>query len=94
MQAEVRLPNTTLVDRVEDEVLEAFLSAADVWIIPYHENVAGVSVPSRFYNLLAIGRPAQACTEKVRISRATAAGARNGPSLPMSRCLRRREAGS
>jgi glycosyltransferase involved in cell wall biosynthesis len=57
MQAEVRLANVTLVDRVEDEQLEAFLSAADVWIIPYRRNVAGVSVPSRFYNLLAIGRP-------------------------------------
>ena len=57
MQAEARLANVTLVDRVEDEQLEAFLSAADVWIIPYRRNVAGVSVPSRFYNLLAIGRP-------------------------------------
>jgi glycosyltransferase involved in cell wall biosynthesis len=57
MQSEARLPNVTLVDRVEDERLEAFLSAADVWIIPYRKNVAGVSVPSRFYNLLAIGRP-------------------------------------
>ena len=58
MQSEAKLPNVTLVDRVEDEQLEAFLSAADVWIIPYRRNVAGVSVPSRFYNLLAIGRPA------------------------------------
>jgi colanic acid biosynthesis glycosyl transferase WcaI len=57
MQAEAKLANVTLVDRVEDEQLEAFLSAADVWIIPYRKNVAGVSVPSRFYNLLAIGRP-------------------------------------
>ena len=57
MQTEAGLPNVTLVDRVEDEQLEAFLSAADVWIIPYRKNVAGVSVPSRFYNLLAIGRP-------------------------------------
>ena len=57
MQSEARLPNVTLVDRVEDEQLEAFLSAANVWIIPYRRNVAGVSVPSRFYNLLAIGRP-------------------------------------
>ncbi|WP_051379511.1 glycosyltransferase family 4 protein [Bradyrhizobium murdochi] len=57
MQAEAKLPNVTLVDRVEEEQLEAFLSAADVWIIPYRRNVAGVSVPSRFYNLLAIGRP-------------------------------------
>jgi glycosyltransferase involved in cell wall biosynthesis len=57
MQSEARLPNVTLIDRVEDEQLEAFLAAADVWIIPYRRNVAGVSVPSRFYNLLAIGRP-------------------------------------
>ena len=57
MQSEARLPNVTLVDRVEDDQLETFLSAADVWIIPYRRNVAGVSVPSRFYNLLAIGRP-------------------------------------
>ena len=56
-QAETRLANLTLIDRVPDENLEEFLSAADVWIIPYRKNVAGVSVPSRFYNLLAIGRP-------------------------------------
>lgn len=57
MQGETKLPNVTIVDRVDDEQLETFLSAADVWIIPYRANVAGVSVPSRFYNLLAIGRP-------------------------------------
>jgi glycosyltransferase involved in cell wall biosynthesis len=57
MQADAGLPNVTLVDRVADAQLETFLSAADVWIIPYRRNVAGVSVPSRFYNLLAIGRP-------------------------------------
>ncbi len=57
LQAEARLPNVTLVDRVEDDQLEMLLSAADVWVIPYRKNVAGVSVPSRFYNLLAIGRP-------------------------------------
>jgi glycosyltransferase involved in cell wall biosynthesis len=57
MQAEAKLPNVTLVDRIADEQLETFLSAANVWIIPYRKNVAGVSVPSRFYNLLAIGRP-------------------------------------
>jgi glycosyltransferase involved in cell wall biosynthesis len=57
LQSEVSLPNVTLVGRVEDANLEAFLSAANVWLIPYRKNVAGVSVPSRFYNLLAIGRP-------------------------------------
>jgi glycosyltransferase involved in cell wall biosynthesis len=56
-QAEAQLTNVTLVDRVPEDKLEEFLSAADIWIIPYRKNVAGVSVPSRFYNLLAIGRP-------------------------------------
>ena len=57
MQSETGLANVTLVDRVEDEKLEEFLAAADVWLIPYRRNAAGVSTPSRFYNLLAVGRP-------------------------------------
>jgi colanic acid biosynthesis glycosyl transferase WcaI len=57
LQSEANLPNITLVDRVPDEELETFLAAANAWIIPYRKNVAGVSVPSRFYNLLAVGRP-------------------------------------
>jgi glycosyltransferase involved in cell wall biosynthesis len=56
-QSEANLPNVTLVERVLEENLEQFLSAADLWIIPYRKNVAGVSIPSRFYNLLAVGRP-------------------------------------
>jgi colanic acid biosynthesis glycosyl transferase WcaI len=57
MQAEANLPNVSLVERVPEQDLEAFLSAADAWLIPYRKDLAGVSVPSRFYNLLAIGRP-------------------------------------
>lgn len=57
MQATAQLANVTLVDRVADRDLDALLSSADVWLIPYRKNVAGVSVPSRFYNLLAAGRP-------------------------------------
>lgn len=57
LQAEANLPNVTFVARVGDAELEAFLAAADLWIIPYRKDVAGVSVPSRFYNLLAVGRP-------------------------------------
>jgi colanic acid biosynthesis glycosyl transferase WcaI len=57
MQSKASLPNVTLVERVVDDELEEFLSAADIWLIPYRQNVAGVSVPSRFYNLLASGRP-------------------------------------
>jgi glycosyltransferase involved in cell wall biosynthesis len=57
LQAEASLPNVSLVDRVADGQLELLLAAADIWLIPYRPNAAGVSVPSRFYNLLAIGRP-------------------------------------
>ena len=64
MQSETPLPNVSLVDRVPEEKLEAFLSAADLWLIPYRKNVAGVSVPSRFYNLLAVGRPVLIVSER------------------------------
>jgi glycosyltransferase involved in cell wall biosynthesis len=57
MQAAANLPNVSLIERVPEQDLETFLSAADVWLIPYRKDLAGVSVPSRFYNLLAIGRP-------------------------------------
>ena len=57
MHARENLPNVTLVERVEAENLEAFLSAANVWLIPYRKNAAGLSVPSRMYNFLAVGRP-------------------------------------
>ena len=57
LQAEVYLTNVTLLDRVADAHLEQLLTAADCWIIPYRKGVAGASVPSRFYNLLAVGRP-------------------------------------
>jgi colanic acid biosynthesis glycosyl transferase WcaI len=57
LQSEASLPNVTLRERVPEQNLEELLSAADVWLIPYRRNVAGISVPSRFYNLLAVGRP-------------------------------------
>jgi colanic acid biosynthesis glycosyl transferase WcaI len=57
LHAKAPLDNVTLIDRVPESELEEFLSAADIWIIPYRRNVAGVSVPSRIYNLLAVGRP-------------------------------------
>ena len=57
LHATAPLDNVTLTDRVPESELEEFLAAADLWIIPYRRNVIGVSVPSRIYNLLAVGRP-------------------------------------
>lgn len=56
-QHESLLPNVSLIEPVPDAELENFLAAADAWIIPYLPNLSGVSVPSRLYNLLAVGRP-------------------------------------
>lgn len=63
MQAASPLPNVTLVERVSEVELEDFLSAGNVWIIPYRKSNTGVSVPSRTYNLLAVGRPIVICSE-------------------------------
>ena len=52
-----RLDNITMLNPVPHQELVEFLSAADVWVIPYRRNIAGVSIPSRLYNLLAVGRP-------------------------------------
>ena len=56
LQAADKLDNITLLDPVPQDELVELLSSADVWIIPYRRNIAGVSVPSRLYNLLAVGR--------------------------------------
>ncbi|AHY52977.1 glycosyltransferase family 4 protein [Bradyrhizobium japonicum] len=63
LQAEANLQNVSFVARVADAELEAFLAAANLWVIPYRKDVAGVSVPSRFYNLLAVGRPVALVSE-------------------------------
>jgi glycosyltransferase involved in cell wall biosynthesis len=57
------LDHVTLIERVPEPELESFLSAADLWIIPYRKHNTGVSVPSRIYNLLAVGRPVIICSE-------------------------------
>jgi glycosyltransferase involved in cell wall biosynthesis len=56
LQATEKLDNVTLLEPVPHDRLADFLSAADVWVIPYLRNIAGVSIPSRLYNHLAVGR--------------------------------------
>jgi glycosyltransferase involved in cell wall biosynthesis len=63
MQSSSPIPNVTLIERVAETELEIFLSAGDVWIVPYRKNNTGVSVPSRIYNIFAIGRPIIICSE-------------------------------
>ena len=51
LQAAEKLDNVTLMEPVPQGQLANFLSAADLWVIPYLRNIAGVSIPSRLYNL-------------------------------------------
>lgn len=61
--AKDRLENVTILKPVAENELVEFLSAADLWIIPYHHNMAGASIPSRLYNILAVGRPVVVASE-------------------------------
>ncbi|MCS3726365.1 glycosyltransferase family 4 protein [Bradyrhizobium betae] len=63
LQAAENLENVTLLEPVPEDQLAEFLAAADAWIIPYRRNVAGVSIPSRLYNFLAVGRAVIVGTE-------------------------------
>lgn len=63
LQASENLGNVALLDPVPEEQLAEFLAMADAWVIPYRRNVAGVSIPSRLYNLLAVGRAVIVGTE-------------------------------
>jgi len=63
LQAAENLENVTLLDPVPEDQLAEFLAAADAWAIPYRRNVAGVSIPSRLYNFLAVGRAVIVGTE-------------------------------
>lgn len=57
LYAQDPLPNVTILPPVHETELIDFLAAADLWVIPYRRHTAGVSIPSRLYNILAVGRP-------------------------------------
>ncbi|MGY8685026.1 glycosyltransferase family 4 protein [Bradyrhizobium sp. UFLA05-153] len=63
LHAKDRLENVTILKPVLEDELVEFLSAADLWVIPYRRHVAGVSIPSRLYNILAVGRPVVVASE-------------------------------
>jgi glycosyltransferase involved in cell wall biosynthesis len=46
------------------EELADYLNACDVGVVSLKRGMAGVSVPSRFYNLLAAGKPVLAVCEQ------------------------------
>jgi colanic acid biosynthesis glycosyl transferase WcaI len=55
--AEKNLTNVTIADRRPRSDLPELLTAGDVAIVSFIPGMAGVSVPSRLYNMLAAGLP-------------------------------------
>jgi glycosyltransferase involved in cell wall biosynthesis len=56
MQVSDKPVNVSLREAVPQAELVDFLASAEIWVIPYRRRIAGVSVPSRLYNLMAVGR--------------------------------------
>jgi colanic acid biosynthesis glycosyl transferase WcaI len=57
------LDNVTLLRPCPREDLSMYLAACDLAVIAFLPGMAGVSVPSRLYNILASGRPVLAVAE-------------------------------
>ena len=57
------LTNVSVVAPCADDELEAYLNACDVALISFRKGMAGVSVPSRMYNVMAAGKPIIAVAE-------------------------------
>jgi glycosyltransferase involved in cell wall biosynthesis len=58
------LSNITLLDPRPRSEQQVFLNACDVALISLIDKMHGVSVPSRIYNILAVGKPIIALTER------------------------------
>ena len=60
---ELDLKNVTILDPRPRSEQRVFLNACDVALVSLVNNMVGVSMPSRTYNILAAGRPILALTE-------------------------------
>jgi glycosyltransferase involved in cell wall biosynthesis len=54
---ETGLTNISVVPPCADEELGSYLNACDIALISFRGGMAGVSVPSRMYNVMAAGKP-------------------------------------
>jgi len=55
--ADTSLTNVSVLPPCSDDELEAYLNACDIALISFRSGMAGVSVPSRMYNVMAAGKP-------------------------------------
>lgn len=60
---ELALKNVTVLPPLPRSQLKQSLNACDVAIVPFVSGIAGVSVPSRMYNIMSVGKPIVAAAE-------------------------------
>ena len=60
---QLSLSNVTVLDPRPRKDQNVFLNACDVAVVSLVKNMVGVSMPSRTYNILAVGKPILALTE-------------------------------
>lgn len=58
------LKNATLLDSLPREEQQEFLNAGHVGLVSFVSDMAGVSVPSRMYNIFAAGKPIVAVADR------------------------------
>jgi colanic acid biosynthesis glycosyl transferase WcaI len=63
MVVDEKLSHVTVLPGCSQEELEMHANAADIVVIAFQEGMAGVSVPSRMYNVMAAGKPILAVAE-------------------------------
>lgn len=51
------LTNITLLDPCAKDELGTYLTACDLFLLPFKKGMEGISVPSRLYNVMAAGSP-------------------------------------
>lgn len=62
--SQLSLENITILDPRPRNEQSVFLNACDVALVSLIKDMVGVSMPSRTYNILAVGRPILALTEE------------------------------
>lgn len=60
---ELQLNNITILPPMPRSQLTQSLNACDLAVIPFVEGISGVSVPSRMYNVMSVGKPIVAAAE-------------------------------
>lgn len=61
---ELALKNVTVLPPLPRSQLRQSLNACDVAVVPFVSGIADVSVPSRMYNIMSVGKPIVAAAEK------------------------------